>query len=224
MTATTLADVCRRFRALYMPQVSDALYQLGMQEQVLPSSLRPLLPDKAIVGAAFTVVGRGIKPPVGWDAGVERMRPYLRVFEQLQPESVLVSMNMDNEVGHFGELTGNAAQKHGCVGVVLDGNLRDTGGLRAIGLQVFYRDLSPLNGIGRWEMVDSQVPVKIGKVTIHPGDIVFGEFDGILVIPGADAERVLEAAEEIGRAEARVRSEMQKGISPEASFDVHGHI
>ena len=137
---------------------------------------------------------------------------------------MLVSVNPDSHVGHFGELTGNSAQQHGCVGVILDGNLRDIEGLRDIGLQVFYRDLSPLNAIGRWEMVASQVPVTIGEVTIIPGDVVLAEFDGILVIPAADAKRVLIRAEEIVGAEELVREEMQAGVSPLASLERHGYI
>jgi len=96
--------------------------------------------------------------------------------------------------------------------------------LREIGFQVFYRDLSPLNGIGRWEMTASQQPIAIGGVAINPGDIVFGEFDGILVIPRSDALAVLEKAEEIVGAEGRVRDEMRGGDSPWSSFERHGHI
>lgn len=208
-----------------MPGVSDALYQLGLPEQVLPSSLRPLLPDVRMVGEAFTLVGRAITPPVGWDEGIVRMGSYLEVFEQLPADSVMVSVTpTDSHVGHFGELTANAARKRGCVGVVLDGNLRDIEGLKEIGFQVFYRDLSPLNGIGRWEMVSAQEPVTIGAVAIRPGDIVFGEFDGILVIPREQVEDVLRKAEEVVSAESRVRAEMREGATPLESLERHGHI
>ena len=80
------------------------------------------------------------------------------MFEEITPDSVLVSKNTGDLVGHFGELTGNSAMERGCVGVVLDGNLRDTAGVREIGLQVFYRDVNPLTGIGRWEMIAHQSP------------------------------------------------------------------
>jgi regulator of RNase E activity RraA len=219
-----LHELCERYRRLYMPAVCDALFQLGMDEHVLPSFLRPLFPEQRIVGEAYTVEGRDIEPRVGWDEGIVRMRPYLDMFEQLTPDSLLVSTTPGGKVGHFGELTGNSAQAHGCAGVVLDGNLRDIEGLRAIGLQVFYRDLSPLNGIGRWEMVASQQPVTVGDVVVSPGDIVFGEFDGILVIPRADATTVLDKAEEIVGAERLVRAEVQGGDSPWSSFERHGHI
>ena len=220
----SVQTICQRYRALYMPAVCDALYELGMPEQVLPSTLRPLFPDRGFVGIAHTVAGREISPAVGWDEGVSRMRSYLKVFEHLEPDSVLVSTTTDGFVGHFGELTGNAAQRRGCVGVVLDGNLRDVTGLREIGLPVVYRDFSPRNGIGRWEMTAEQGPVQIGDVTIHPGDIVIAEFEGVLVVPRERAEAVLARSEAIVGAEARVRDEIRSGSTPSDSFDTHGHI
>lgn len=223
VAAPPLSEVCERFRRLYLSAVCDALFHLGMDEKVLPSWLRPLDPLSRVVGEAFTVEGHDI-PRVGWDEGIVRMRPYLEMFERLTPDSVLVSTTPGGKVGHFGELTANAARAHGCVGMILDGNLRDIEGLRAIGFPVFYRDLSPLNGIGRWEMTASQQPIAIGGVTVHPGDIVFAEYDGVLVVPRADAVTVLERAEEIAGGEGRVRSEVQGGSSPWSSFERHGYI
>jgi regulator of RNase E activity RraA len=206
-----------------VPVVCDALYALGMNEQVLPSRLRPLLAEQRIVGAAHTVLGRAIGP-VTWDEGIPLIEPYLRVFEELTPDSIIVSVNPNSTVGHFGELTANAAQAKGCQGVILEGNLRDTEGMRNIGFQVFYSELSPTNAIGRWEMEASQVPVVIGGITVNPGDIVVADFDGIVIIPRADSERVLLEAESIDAAEALVRSEAAAGTAPMASFEKHGHI
>lgn len=220
----TIAEICSRFRALYLPAVCDALFELGLPEPLLPSNLRPLFPEQAFVGVAYTVVGKEIVPAVGWDEGVGRMRSYLRVFEQLEPDSVLVSTTPEGFVGHFGELTGNAAQGRGCVGVILDGNLRDVAGLREIGLPIVFRDLCSRNGIGRWEMVAEQVPVTIGDVVVQPGDIVIAEFEGVLIVPRALAEAVLERAESIVVAEGKVRAEIREGATPSESFDHHGHI
>ena len=223
MTMPT-SELCARYRRLYVPAVCDALYWMGLPEQVLPSFLRPLFPDMRIAGVAYTIQGAPIKPHIGRDPGIERITSYLEMFKDLSADNVLVSVNPDSYVGHLGELTGNSAQQHGCVGVVLDGNLRDIEGLREIGLQVFYRDLSPLNAIGRWEMVASQIPVSIDDITINPGDVILAEFDGILVIPSSDAERVLIRAEEIVGAEELVRREMQAGESPLSSLERHGYI
>lgn len=217
------SELCSRFRQLYVPAVADAIYRAGGTEQILPSYLRPLFPEQRIVGIAHTVLGTEIDQ-CSWEEGVTRIDSYLRVFDQIQPDDLLVSVNGDSPVGHFGELTGNAAQVHGCAGVILDGNLRDVEGLRDIGLQVFYRDLSPLNAIGRWEMVASQVPVTIGEIEINPGDVIMAEFDGILVIPGGDAEEVLAAAEAVVAGEERVRADMREGISPADGLAEHGYI
>lgn len=224
MSDPTTAEICARFRGMYVPAVSDAMYELGMPEPVLPSALRPLFPDRSFVGIAFTVEGVEIVPAVSWDEGKERIASYLEVFELLTPDSVMVSKNTGDLVGHFGELTGNSALEHGCVGVVLDGNLRDTTGLREIGLQVFYRDVNPRSGLGRWEMVAHQQPVTIGDVTVHPGDLVIADFDGVLVVPQADILRVLERAEEIVGIERDVRADMRRGMSPLEGLAKHGHI
>lgn len=218
------AELCARYRKLYMPAVCDALFHLGLEEQVLPSTLRPLFPESRIVGIAFTVEGRAIEPRISFDEGVPRIRSYLEIFEQLHPDAVLVHVNGSSPVGHFGELTANSAAEHGCVGCILDGNLRDIQGLREIEFPVFYRDLSPKNAIGRWEMAACQEPVTIGGIEIRPGDLVFAEFDGILVVPAADAERVLLKAEEIVAAEELVRADMRAGVSPLAGLDKHGYI
>ena len=223
MTVPT-AELCGRYRRICVSVVCDALYELGLPERVLPSALRPLLPDVRMAGIAYTVQGRAIRPPVGWDRGVERIKSYLQMFDELEPDSVLVSSNPDSEVGHFGELTGNAAFERGCAGVVVDGNLRDLDGLLDIGLQVFHRDLSPLNAIGRWEMVASQVPVTIGDVTVVPGDVIVADRDGVLAIAGDEAERVLERAESIDGSEDLVRADMRAGASPWEGLERHGHI
>ena len=223
MTIPT-AEMCERYRRISVSQVCDALYELGLPERVLPSGLRPLLPDVRMAGVAYTIEGRAIRPGVGWDRGLDRIRSYLEIFDELTPDSVLVSSNPGSEVGHFGELTGNSALKRGCVGVVLDGNLRDLDGLIDIGLQVFYRDLSPLNAIGRWEMTASQGPVTVGDVTVAPGDVIVGDRDGVLAVAGDEAERVLEQSESIVGSEELVRADMQAGATPWEGLERHGHI
>ena len=207
MTIPT-SELCARYRRICVSVVCDALYELDLPERVLPSALKPLLPDMRMAGIAYTLEGRAIRPGVGWDRGLDRIKSYLEMFKELTPDSVLVSCNPDSEVGHFGELTGNSAQQYGCTGVVLEGNLRDLDGLLDIGLQVFYRDLSPLNAIGRWEMVASQVPVTIGG----------------LVVAGSEAERVLLQSESIVGSEELVRADMRAGATPWEGLERHGHI
>jgi len=224
MTVITVNEICERFRAMYLPVVCDALYELGIPERVLSTGLRPLIPEKRIVGHAFTIKGAAIDPTINWEDGKKRIASYLTAFESLQPDNVIVSTNPNSTCGHFGELTGNSALERGCAGVILDGNLRDTAGLLDIGMQVFYRDLSPLNGIGRWEMTSCQEAINIDGVDINPGDIVIAEFDGVLIVPREHAEVVLLKSEEIAGIELKVRSDMRLGMSPLEGLARHGHI
>ena len=212
MAVITVNEICERFRAMYLPVVCDALYELGIPERVLSTGLRPLIPEKRIVGHAFTIKGAAIDPTINWEDGKKRIASYLTAFESLQPDNVIVSTNPNSTCGHFGELTGNSALERGCAGVILDGNLRDTAGLLDIGMQVFYRDLSPLNGIGRWEMTSCQERINIDGV------------DGVLIVPREHAEVVLFKSEEIAGIELKVRSDMRLGMSPLEGLARHGHI
>jgi len=220
-----LAELCERYRVLTVPEVCDALYELRAPEQVLSSKLRPLLSDTTIVGEAFTVLGTDTIPPVGWDEGVIRVQSYLNMLDEVTPNTVMVHTNRGpSTMGNFGELTANAVQQRGCQGVILDGNLRDSAGMRAIDFQIFYKDYSPLNGIGRWHLVSFQEPVTVDGIEIVPGDIICADFDGVVVIPRTDAERVLITAEAVSEAELHVRAEMQNGMAPLESFQTHGHF
>ena len=73
-------------------------------------------------------------------------------------------------------------------------------------------------------MADFQVPVTIGDVEIRPGDVIFAEFDGVLVIPGEDAESVLLDAEAVVQGEELVRADMRAGLSPSEGLAKHGYI
>ena len=112
MTIPT-AELCARYRRICVSVVCDALYEFGLPERVLLSALRPLLPDVRMAGIAYTPQGRAIRPEVGCDRGVERVKSYLQMFNELEPDWVVVLSNPDSEVGHFGELSGNAALKRG---------------------------------------------------------------------------------------------------------------
>ena len=156
------------------------------------------------------------------------MRPYLEMFERLTPDSVLVSH--DPGAGNGRPLRRadreRRAARTAASGMILDGNLRDIEGLRAIGFPVFYRDLSPLNGIGRWEMTASQQPIAIGGVTVHPGDIVFAEFDGDPRRPARGRGRPCSSAPRTSPAAraACATEQVEGGSSPWSSFQRHGYI
>ena len=85
MTEPTTAEICARFRGMYVPAVSDAMYELGMPEPVLPTALRPLFPEQSFVGIAFTVEGVEIVPAVSWDEGKVTDRVVPRGVREAHP-------------------------------------------------------------------------------------------------------------------------------------------
>lgn len=90
------------------------------------------------------------------------------------------------------------AVANGHVGAVLDGAVRDLAEIRRdYGFPIYARDVSPATTLGRYRTVASQVPVKVGGVVIHPGDILVGDVDGVVVVPRGQAEEVLRVAQEI---------------------------
>ena len=90
MTELSTTEICDRFRGMYVPAVTDAMYELGMREQVLPSALRPLFPERSFVGIAFTVEGAQIEPPVSWEEGTVRIASYLEAFEEIRDKVLTV--------------------------------------------------------------------------------------------------------------------------------------
>ena len=169
----------RRYRKLYMPAVCDALYELGLPERFSPPRSGRSSPSNDRRRGVHGQRPRDrAAPRLGRGNQADHVRTS-RCSSASSPTRSWCTSNGDSPVGHFGELTANSASQQGCVGCILDGNLRDIEGLREIGFQVFYRDLSPLNGsaAGRWSPRRS--PSQSGASTVDPGDIVIGEFDGV---------------------------------------------
>ena len=132
------AELCARYRRLYVPAVCDALYWMGFPSRCCPATCARCSPSSASPGWPTRSRGRPSSRASDARPGIERITSYLRVFEELTPDSVLVSVSPDTHVGHLGELCCNSAKQHGCAGAILDGNLRDIEGIREIGFQVFY--------------------------------------------------------------------------------------
>jgi regulator of RNase E activity RraA len=122
----------------------------------------------------------------------------------------------------WGELLSTAARAHGAVGAVIDGLTRDAAKILAMDFPVFAAGFSPLDSKGRLDAVSHGQPIQIGNCTIRPGDWVFGDIDGVVVVPAELAERVFPLALEKVRGENRVRTELAKGRSVREVFAEYG--
>jgi len=201
--------IAGRFKRLYTPAVCDVLDSLGLRHQAMDHALRPLDPSAMIAGPAFTIAGA---PDATLDLS-KRMGP--KVIDRMTPNVVAVYDTSGEAVtGVWGELWSAGAAIRGCVGAVVDGGIRDTAFIRRAGFPIFHRFTSPYDAVGRFNVVDCQCTVTAGGVRVSPGDYVFGDEDGIMVIPGALIAEVLERAEAVSVKENRIRAE----ISPSRSL------
>ena len=202
-------NIAERYKRLYTPAVCDVLDSLGLRHQAMDPAIRPLDRTAMIAGPAFTIVGA---PDASLDIA-KRMGP--KVIDRMTPNVVAVyDTSGEMLTGVWGELWSAGAATRGCVGAIVDGGIRDTAFIRRAGFPIYHRFTSPYDAVGRFNVVDCECTVRAGNVRVAPGDYVFGDEDGVVVIPATLIGEVLERAEAISIKENRIRAE----ISPARSL------
>jgi regulator of RNase E activity RraA len=198
--------------------LADVLDGLGHRTAALPPSLRPLRPEWKICGRARTLSA----VPVA----VEPQHPYaveMACIDALLPGDVLVATTHgDRSSALWGELLSTAARAHGAVGAVIDGLTRDAARIVAMDFPVFAAGFSPLDSRGRLDGIHYDQPIRVGDCLVRPGDWVFADVDGIVVIPEELAAQAGARALEKATGENRVRGELAEGRSLREVFAEHG--
>lgn len=188
--------------------VSDAMEQLGLPRMVL-TGWRFISREQtaAIVGPAYTL-RQAAKGP-GIAHGEDRMRQRDVAAELAQPGDVIV-IDVDGRVDvcTWGENHSQRAQSRGIAGLVVHGAVRDSAWIERLGFPVLCRGVSPV--ASRWDLESVAVnePVSIEGVTIRPGDLVYGDADGVLIIPAEQIDAVLDRARAVHQTEERSRTEL----------------
>lgn len=225
MTAMTLpdfADDAERLdwaaRVLYTAVLSDACDASGHRDRALGPDIRPLDESKVLVGRAKTVV---------WAPMFHvPERPYdkeIAAVDSLRPGEVFVmSVGRSREIVPWGELLSTATLARGGRGAVLDGLVRDSRQIRALGLPVFCTGRRPYDSCGRGIVVDLDVPIVLDGVTVSPGDLVFGDPDGVVVVPRSAEAEVLERAWAKVGGETTTREALRAGVSLAEVYRTHG--
>jgi regulator of RNase E activity RraA len=201
-----IVELCERYEALYTGAVNDVLREFALVDQALPHDIIPLRPEKTVAGIAFTI--KSAKDPTITGELVKRAE----MLDAIQPDSFCVwDTGGDDESAHWGEMMTAASKQRGARAAVVEGGLRDTHQVLAQDFPVFYKYRTSNGSLSRCKIVSYQVPIRIGKVIIKPGDIVFGDIDGVLVVPRAIAYDALQRAEEIRQNEKEIKKWIQAG-------------
>jgi regulator of RNase E activity RraA len=202
----------------YTGAVYDVLRDMGRDNQVLPSSLRPLNPDEKLAGKVYTVSGRRDSS----QSPHETLLAWTTLLSQSPPDSVVLCQPNDSTLAHMGELSAETLKSRGVRGYIVDGGCRDTQFIQSIGFPVFCCYFTPVDIVGRWVADQFQEPIVIGSVVIHPDDYVLADSDGIVILPGSIAFEVIERTELIMQTENRVRTAIQSGIDPRKAYLTYG--
>lgn len=204
--APEITDFARRLEALYVPAVSDALDKMGYWNQLLSPGIIPLRLGDKIAGPAFTAKGSSTVNTT--------TAPGSRIVSELPPGAIAVwDTSGDTITGHWGELMSNTAILRGCRGAVVDGGIRDTQKILDSGFSVWHKYRSAADARGRWTITESNIPIMIDGVVITPGDYIFADSDGVVVIPQSLLEKVISDAETIVHKEDAIRDAVGQGRS-----------
>ncbi|MDE0470257.1 MAG: RraA family protein [Candidatus Poribacteria bacterium] len=203
---------------LYAAVISDALDAAGYREQALPHTIRPLHPETVVVGRAMPVQCVDV-----YEIPDEPYQQEIAAVDSLKENDVFVcSTNQSTRNCIWGELLSTAARARGARGAIVDGFIRDARQILAMGFPVFTTGLSPVDSSGRGDVIAYNVPIECGGVTVNPGDIVFGDADGIVVIPQAVETEVIAAAVEKVSGENRTRDALRAGATLREVYDKYG--
>jgi len=177
---------------LFTSVLSDSLDALGLMHQALPASIRPLQENSVMCGRARTAAFMEV-----WhhEAGTNPYELEIQLIDSLKADEIPVfACANPSRIAPWGELLSTAAKARGAAGALMDGCTRDVRAIRAMGFAVFHGGIAPLDSKGRGRIMALDVPVACAGVSVHPGDLIFGDADGVVVIPQAVENEVLRRA------------------------------
>ena len=216
MSTVITLDMMRQ--SLYSAVVCDALDAAGLTRQSPRVALRPMTVDRILVGRCKTTLWADMAHP--------DPKPYeleLAAVDGCKADDVLIAAaGGSGRSGIWGELLTTAARNQGCVGAIIDGMVRDVGKMRAMQFLLFARGTCIYDSKDRQRVIDIDIPVEIDGVRFAPGDLVIADEDGIVVVPRAVEEVVIQAAWQKVHAENEVRDAIRAGMKATEVFRKYG--
>lgn len=204
-------------KQLYTAVVGDVMDQMGHRIHFLPPSIKPLRPDMVVAGRAAPAIVRDAP-----GNAEDRFGKLLQALDSLRENDVYITGGGETHYSLWGELMSTRAAKLKAAGAVLNGYCRDEAGILEIGFPVFSWGSYALDISYRGKVVDYNVPTTVGGVPVSPGDIVFGDRDGVLIVPRNLEGEILDRALEKVQGENAVRQAFRNGMSAVEAFAKFG--
>jgi regulator of RNase E activity RraA len=213
-------------KELFTCVVGDVMDKMGLQHQFLPPQIRALREDMVLVGRAMPVLAVDVfeEKVTGAHNGLMQ-RPFglmLEALDDLKRNEVYVNTGSSPRNALWGELMSVRALKLGAVGAVLNGYLRDTRAVLKMNFPAFCWGSYGQDSAPRYKVMDFRIAIEIGAVRVRPGDILFGDIDGVCVVPQEAAEEVFVQSLEKARGEKVVRKALEEGSSVVSVFEKLG--
>ena len=211
---------------LFTAVVGDVMDKLGLQHQFLPPAIQPLERNMVAIGRAMTVLEADFfEEAAGASRNPLSSRPFglmLDALDDLKPDEIYICTGGSPRYALWGELMSARAIHCGAAGAVVDGYSRDTRGILQLGFPCFSHGSYAQDQGPRGKVVDYRVPIEMSGTRIGPGDIVFGDLDGVCIVPREAERDVFRGAFEKARGEKTVRKALEQGMPAREAFEKFG--
>jgi len=221
---TELFRLCRE--ELYTAVVGDIMDMMGFYNQFLPPGIKPLKDDMIIAGRAMTVLETD---DIGGEGPARRNEILnqafglmLKALDDLRENEIYICTGSSPTYALWGELMSTAARNRGAAGAVVNGYSRDTKGILQLGFPTFSLGRYAQDQRPRGKVIDFRCNITIGKVIIQPGDIIFGDIDGVCIIPKTIEEEVINKALEKAHGEKLVFEAIKGGMGAQDAWNKFG--
>jgi regulator of RNase E activity RraA len=213
-------------RELFTAVVGDVMDKIGLQRQFLPPQIRPLRNDMVVIGRAMPVLTADVfGESESGTANPVMAKPFglmLEALDDLKFNEVYVCAGGSPRYALWGELMSTRAMKLGAAGAVLNGYSRDSEGILQLGFPTFSWGRYAQDQGPRGKVIDFRISVEIEGVRVNPGDLIFGDSEGVLIVPQDALEETFALAIEKARGEKLVKLAIEDGMSACEAFRKFG--
>lgn len=207
---------------LFSAVIGDIMDNLGLKHQFLPPQIQPLKSDMVVAGRAMPVLEADAEEAAAAPFADKPFGLMLEALDDLKTNEVYICTGASPRYALWGELMSTRAIKLGAVGAVVDGYSRDTPGILNLKFPTFSYGRYAQDQAPRGKVIAYRTNIELGGVTVQPGDLIFGDLDGVCVIPQLQEIEIINGALEKARGENVVKKAIEKGMSACEAFEKYG--